>query len=157
MEYVKIILSVILGYLAHFLAPVFPFLIMVVVLVFADLFTGTKAAKKLGEYKLEKASEGWRNTITKISHYFIAILLSQGMVLAFKIPVDYFPLTYIVAFYIAIVEFKSNLENISTVTGVDVWDIIKERINSFLNIKMQPVEKPGPEVIESKEQKNSES
>lgn len=137
MEYLKVIISIVLGYIANFFIPILPFLVIVVFLVFADTFTGIKAAQKEGLYKENKASGGWRNTINKISQYFVAILLAQGMVLAFSISPTYLPLTYIVALYIALVEFKSNLENIAVVTGVDIWRVVKGRLKVLLHQKQE--------------------
>lgn len=148
MEYSKVIASVILAYIVNFLMPIVPFLAMLVVLVFADLYTGVKAAKKRGSYDPKKASEGWRNTVNKISQYFIAILLSEGMVLAFEIPTAYLPLTYIVALYIAMVEFKSNIENISETTGVSLWDAIKEKVDNILHLRMQQLQTKEVETSE---------
>lgn len=142
MEYLKpvlavgyALLSIILGYVFSFFAPIFPFLAMVMVLVFSDLITGIQAAKKEGTYVKLKASNGLRNTVSKISQYFIAILLSQGMVLAFDIPTSFLPLTYIVAFYISLVELKSNFENIARSTGTDVWQVIQEKLDGFFTGK----------------------
>ena len=135
----KALLSVAAGYVVSFQAPVQPFLILVVVLVGVDLYTGIKAAKHAGRYKNSKASEGWRRTVNKIVLYFIAILLSEGFVQVFAEGVPYFPpLTYIVAFYICSIEFKSNLENISEVTGVDLWLAVRDKIKDLFPGRSKP-------------------
>jgi hypothetical protein len=132
MEYLKLLLPIILAYSINFLAPITPFFIIIMALVFSDLYTGISAAKKEGTYKKLEASKGLRTTITKITQYFIAILLSRGMVVAFEINPVYLPLTYIIAFYIAFVELKSNFENISRTTGIDLWQIIGSRLKSLI-------------------------
>ncbi len=135
MEFIKIVASLMLVYAVNFLAPITPFLVFIMVLVFADLYTGISAAKKEGIYKKLEASKGMRTTVTKIIQYFIAILLSRGMVVAFEINTTYLPLTYIVAFYIAYVELKSNFENISRTTGIDLWQVIGSRLKSLISSK----------------------
>ena len=145
MEYIKVILAIMLAYAVNFLAPITPFLVIVMILVAADLYTGIRAAKKLGEYEPSKASNGMRNTVNKISQYFIAVLLSQGMVVAFDIPTSYLPLTYIVAMYISLVELKSNFENIAKVTGVDLWEVVSAKLTALTTMskgKLTP-----PEVV----------
>lgn len=154
MTELKIAACVLLGYLANyltnFITPIIPFLVIILVLVFADLYTGIKAAKKRGDYVSKKASLGLRNTVTKVSQYFTAILLAQGMLAAFEIPTAYLPLTYIVALYISIVELKSNYENISETTDIELWAFVKVHVFKILKIKMAESEK-------AKEEENSES
>lgn len=118
-------LAAIGGWLLSFILPIVPFLVFVMVLVFTDLYTGTKAAKKRGE-KIN--SKGFRRTVEKISLYFIGILIAEGMRVVFSIP---FQVAYVVSFAIAISEFKSNIENIETVTGVHIWESIKKRFGKL--------------------------
>lgn len=107
------------GYIVSFLMPVAPFLIMTVALVLFDVYTGIKAAQKRNE---EITSRGIRSFFVKINMYFIAILLSEGMVRAFSVPSQ---LTYVVAFAICLTEFYSNLENIEKITNVKIVHWIK--------------------------------
>lgn len=115
-------LSALAGWLTSFVLPIAPFLAFTVFLVLCDLFTGTKAARVRNE-KIN--SRGLRRTVEKILLYFIAILASEGMRLVFMEPI---PVSYVTAFAIAITEFKSNIENIETVTGANVWSYLKDRI-----------------------------
>lgn len=127
----KALSALIFGLVVAFLLPLVPFLGMVFVLVAVDLFTGVRAAKARKE---EITSGGLKRTIEKIALYFAAIMLSEGMVQVFFPAV---PLTFIVAAYIALTEFKSNIENISDVTGVDLWKRIISKIglHKLLNDK----------------------
>lgn len=125
--------SAIAGWMSAFLVPLGPFLGIVVFLVVCDLVTGLRAATKRGEVI---TSTGLRRTIEKIILYFIALLLSEGMKVVF---VPAAPVTYVTAFAIAITEFKSNIENIEAVTGVKVWEGLK---NLFANAIPPRAKKP---------------
>lgn len=114
------------AWIIAFAMPVVSFLTFTIALVFCDLISGTMAARKRKE-KIH--SRGLRRTVEKIALYFMAILLAQGMKEVFM-PAA--PLAYIVAFPIALTEFKSNIENVEVVTGVNVWNRIK---NQFTHIK----------------------
>ena len=41
-------------------------------------------------------------------------------------------LTYAVSGFIASTEFKSILENVASITGINLWDKIKDRLNGWL-------------------------
>jgi phage-related holin len=111
-------------YLVFFLTPVAPMLILTGILVCTDLFTGIRAAKQRGE---AITSKGFQRTVAKISLYFIAILLSRGMeVVFFDLPI-----ARITAGYIALSEFKSNLENIGQYTGLDIWKNIVDKMQNL--------------------------
>lgn len=106
-------------YVFFFFAPITWSIVGIGVLVFADLFTGIRAAKKRGE---RIHSKGMSRTVAKMLYYTIAIVLSRVMELVF---IPWLPIAQLTSGYIAIVEFKSNMENISQVTGVDVWNHLK--------------------------------
>lgn len=105
----------------QFVLPISDFMIIVVALVTADWITGMRAAVKRGE-PIVAAKMG--KTIEKTALYFIALLLSEGMRRTF---VPEFPITYVTALSISITEFKSNIENIETVTGVQIWAYLKDK------------------------------
>jgi len=104
-----------------FIFPVQEFLILTLCLVICDAFTGILAAKKQGQ---KITSGGIRQTVSKITAYFIAILLSEGMRVTF-IPEISIP--YFVAFIIAIAEFKSNIENVEKIGSISIWRQIIEK------------------------------
>ena len=112
-------------YIVFFFAPITAGLIGLGVLIFADVITGCKAAKVRGE---EIRSNRMARTVSKIIFYSIAIILSRVMEVAF---IDFIPLAQITAGYIAVVEFKSNLENIASITGVDVWKHLMKKIEGW--------------------------
>jgi len=107
-----------------------PYLLAVSLLVFVDLLTGTKAARKKG-HKIH--SKGLRRSISKIIDYFLAILLSEIMSRVFF---QGLPITYLTATFIGLIEFKSNLENIGVTSGADIWNRVKfvfpERLRSLI-------------------------
>jgi phage-related holin len=114
-------------YIVFFFAPITASLIGLGVLIFADVITGCKAAKVRGE---EIRSNRMARTVSKIIFYSIAIILSRVMEVAF---IDFIPLAQMTAGYIAIVEFKSNMENIASITGVDVWKHLMKKIEGWSN------------------------
>ncbi|MEO0776970.1 MAG: phage holin family protein [Bacteroidota bacterium] len=115
-------LSMLGAWMISFAMPVSQFLTATIALVFCDLLTGTMAAKKRKE---RIHSRGLRRTVEKIVVYFIAILLAKGMK---DVYLPGLPIPYIVAFPIALTEFKSNIENIETISGVSIWEALKKRI-----------------------------
>lgn len=111
----------------EFVLPISDFLIIMLALVICDWVTGIRAARKRGE-SIAAAKMG--KTIEKMALYFIALLLSEGMRRTF---LPEFPITYITALSISITEFKSNIENIESVTGVQIWDSIKGKLSEALS------------------------
>jgi phage-related holin len=125
---IKSKLLLLVPYLAFFFSPIALILFTTGFLVATDLFTGIFAAKKRGE---NIDSKKMARSISKIIFYFVAIILSRLMEIAFFPQI---PIANITAGYIALVEFKSNIENISTITGLDIW---KALINKIHNQKPQ--------------------
>jgi phage-related holin len=113
-------------WVCHLLVPVSHYIVFTMVLVLVDFASGVAAARHRGE---PLRSRGFARTIQKISLYCGGILLAHGMDLVFFAPKGWsFDLVWIVSGFIALSEFKSNLENIATVTGVDIWSAIADRI-----------------------------
>jgi hypothetical protein len=127
--------SLALGFLLSYIAPVQSFLIAVAVLVCADVVTGVWASHKSGEAITSRRAS---RTVSKLVGYPLAILLSHLMATTFFANVPVLDgVTYAVALFIAAVEFKSNLENISAITGIDLWAQVSDFINSKLKTKAQ--------------------
>lgn len=118
--------SMVSGWVLSFLSPVWPFLILIFFLTMTDLYSGTQAAKKRGE---EINSRGLRRSVNKIVLYAAAVLLTEGCRVVFIPGIN---ITYIAAFTVCLTELKSNLENIYTVTGTDVWATLKGFISKKL-------------------------
>lgn len=126
-------LSAATGWLLAYVAPVQNFLITVAVLVSADVVTGIWAARKRGTgFK----SSALKRTVNKMVFYPLAIILSHEMTRTFFSDVPVVEnLTYMVSLFICVVEFQSNIENIGTITGIDIWSRIKGYIGAKLNKK----------------------
>lgn len=122
LDYIWGIATAVGGVIAAHLAPVGPFIAIVLCLVIVDLITGIRAAVKRGEMI---RSIGLRRSIEKLVLYFFAILLAEGMRNVFMPAI---PITYVVALAIASTEFKSNIENIEEVTGVTIWKYISNKL-----------------------------
>ena len=135
--------SLFLGAALAFVVPLIPFLLMIFALVALDFFTGVRAAKARKE---AITSGGMKRTIEKTSLYFAAILLSEGMVQVFF---PSLPVTYIVATYIALTEFKSNIENIGTATGTDIWKSILSKIGLFKMIRTKAATATKEKAVEA--------
>jgi hypothetical protein len=125
----KINYEILLAYVLAFIFPTVPFLVLIGVLLFADILTGiAKDAKKRGlTFFQAMHSKKLGNTVTKMVMYSLAILLSQAMKQVF----GYIPFMQIVGGYICLVEFKSNMENIGEITGIDIWNAIKDKIDGL--------------------------
>jgi len=44
---------------------------------------------------------------------------------------EWIPVAKLTAGYIAVVEFKSNMENIASITGVDIWKHLMTKIEGW--------------------------
>lgn len=120
--------SILVGWVASFVAPVQAFMLLVWVLVAVDIVTGIWAAKSRG---IRITSQAMGRTVPKMLLYPLAILISQGMVHTFfaNVPIVE-SLTYMVALFIASVEFQSNIENIGAITGIDIWTHVRAWMKS---------------------------
>lgn len=114
--------ATIIKILFPFIFPIKGFLIITIALVACDLVTGIMAAIKRGE---KPSSKGIRTTVHKMTAYFIAILLAEGIRVVF---VPEISIPYFVAFIIAVAEFKSNIENIEQITNISIWAQIKAKL-----------------------------
>jgi hypothetical protein len=112
-------------YVVFFFAPIYAALIGIGVLIFADVLTGVRAAKKRGE---RIHSRRLSTTINKMIFYCLAIILSRVMEVSF---ISWLPIAQLTAGYIAVVEFKSNMENIAEITGIDIWNFLKDKLTDW--------------------------
>lgn len=119
-----------------FLLPVRPFILLCMMLVLADMFTGITAAKQRGE---PINSKGMRRTVRKILGYFAAIVCVHACDYVFEVQKNYgFDMAFSVAALIALTELKSVLENVSSYTGIDFW---KNFTESLPDIKLKDKKK----------------
>ncbi len=99
------------------LTPAVPIIIFTGVLIFSDTATGIWAAMKRKE-KITSRALG--RTATKIVLYSAVILLTFGFEVFFP-ALQYVHMGQIASGYICLVELKSIYENVSSITGLDIW------------------------------------
>lgn len=102
------------------LTPIYPLMIVVTIFIGLDLITGIWKSIRNGK---EIKSSIMAHSISKAVLYQIAILSS------FLMETYVFggiPVVKLVGGFIATVEFKSILENISSITGIDIWNNISK-------------------------------
>lgn len=114
------------SWISSFIMSVATFLSFTLVIVLVDLYTGRMAAKHRGE---AIKSSGYRQSVKKYVLYMIGILISELFIRVFSLPI---PLTYMVAGVVALTEIKSIFENIETVTGVDLWGYVGEKLTRLI-------------------------
>jgi hypothetical protein len=105
--------------LAVFL-PIKELMLTIGFLVGADMVVGIWKALKL---KQRIRSRRMSDTITKLLLYQIAIM--SGFLIETFIISELIPITKLVATVIAVIEFKSIIESIESVTGKDLWSKLK--------------------------------
>jgi predicted neutral ceramidase superfamily lipid hydrolase len=108
-----------LASLAVFL-PIKELMLTIGFLVAADMLVGIWKALKL---KQRIRSRRMSDTITKLLLYQIAIM--SGFLIESFIIAELIPITKLVATVIAVIEFKSIVESIESVTGKDLWSKLK--------------------------------
>lgn len=116
-------------YVIFFFTPIWASLLGIGVLIFADVLTGMKAARKRGE---RIHSRKMSTTVNKMIFYALAIILSRVMEVSF---IPWLPVAQLTAGYIAVVEFKSNMENIAEITGIDIWNFLKDKLSDWAKRK----------------------
>ena len=113
-----------------YITPIHSFLVTIYILLFFDLITGVALAIKLNN---RITSKRMRDSVVKFIFYSIAVFISFQVdkTLLYESSLI---LTKLVGGYIMLIEFQSNIENISSLTGVDIWMAVKEKvINYFTN------------------------
>lgn len=119
------------------LAPIQMILISVIILIFADLFTGILAARKRKE---KISSAAMRRTISKILIYNTAVI--TGFLLEQYLLASLIPVSKLVAGVIGLVEFKSILENSNSVLGQDIFQTVLLKLGSENDSKKQQKDSP---------------
>ena len=114
------------SWISSFIMSVATFLSFTLIIVLVDLYTGRMAAKHRGE---AIKSSGYRQSVKKYVLYMLGILISELFIRVFSLPI---PLTYMVAGVVALTEIKSIFENIETVTGVDLWGYVGEKLTRLI-------------------------
>lgn len=117
-------LASIVAFVAAYLAPVVPALITCALLVAVDTITGIIAAKSKGE---SIQSRMLYRIAPKLLVYNLLII--TGYAVQQNMGIKWIPFTDISTGVIALIEFKSILENVSKLIGKDVFEYIKDLLN----------------------------
>jgi hypothetical protein len=128
LTYLRYGLTVLCSAVGAFLAPVMGFILLSLVMVGVDFFSGVKAARVRGE---RITSHGYRRTLDKFTLYTTSILLSEGLEWVF-FDNQFIPLTYTVAGFICVTELKSNFENMGVITGTNPWQVVRQYLERFI-------------------------
>lgn len=103
--------------------PIRELMLTIGFLVGADMVVGIWKALKTGQ---QIRSRRMSDTITKMLLYQLAIV--SGFLIEKYIITDMLPIAKLIGSVIAIIEFKSIVESIESVTGQNLWTKIKEVI-----------------------------
>ena len=129
LDYSTFSLAWIGGTMISFFVEIAPFIYITFLLVFVDMYTGVRAARKRGE---KISSKGFFRTVEKLLIYGSTIIVCESVTKVFLIPL---PITYKGALAIVITEMKSVAENMKYITGVDIMYKVTEVLNQILNKK----------------------
>lgn len=122
------------GYVVSFVTPIVPFMVGLTLLVGGGMLMERKAAVRQG---FAFTAERMKRTIDNTNDYFLLLIMSRVMEMVFF---NYLPVTYIVASYIGLVEFKRIHDNFQSLTEVNVWERFKQFIPN--GIKLGRLRKP---------------
>jgi hypothetical protein len=103
--------------------PIRELMLTIGFLVGADMVVGIWKALKTGQ---KIRSRRMSDTVTKMLLYQLAIV--SGFLIEKYIITDILPIAKLIGSVIAIIEFKSIVESIESVTGQNLWTKIKEVI-----------------------------
>jgi phage-related holin len=112
----------VLGFLALFFMDIYPALIAVGVLIFADTITGIWKAIR-SKQKVESRRMG--RIITKLLLYPLCIIVAKA---AEDHLAPQIPFVKVTTGIVAVVEIKSIYENASVILGFDLWKKVKDVI-----------------------------
>lgn len=121
-----------LAFIIIYITPIHSILITVYLLLAFDLFSGIGKSIKLKE-KITAAK--LRLSIIKFVYYSVGIIAAYQIDKVMIAP-DSLLLTKIISGYITLTEFKSLMENISILTGRDIWIAVKDQIIAIFKSKI---------------------
>ena len=121
-----------LAFLLIYITPIHSILITVYLLLGLDLFSGISKSIKVGE-RITAAK--LRLSVIKFVYYSVGIIAAY-QIDKVMIGADSLLLTKIISGYISMTEFKSLIENISIITGKDIWINIKDQVIELFKNKI---------------------
>jgi len=111
-------------YTVFFFSPIAWLTLGVGFFVAFDWVTGIVKAKKKN---IPITSGGFFRTFVKFAMYSIAIISTRVLELLLHDKMD-IPFASLLAGFIIVMEYKSIMENISEVVGVNLWEFIKDKV-----------------------------
>jgi phage-related holin len=121
-----------------YLNPAKDYATTIFLLIVIDTITGVLAAHHTKiPICLKQLLKGF---LRKFAGYFLAIIvcINVDISLAHSWIAEHVKLIDVIGISIIFIELKSNLENISTFTDTDLWNIAKDRIAAALNLDKTP-------------------
>lgn len=114
-------------YAATVLTPIYAALFWLGILIFFDLITGLIKARRKNE---TITSHKLKDTMVKTIFYFVLIISAQILDSQY-LSLNFLPakVAQLAAGYVAVIEFKSILENTSLIIGKDVVQYLKEKMS----------------------------
>ncbi|WP_345329574.1 phage holin family protein [Mucilaginibacter defluvii] len=116
-----------------FTTPIHQFLITIYVLLLVDLITGIYC--KVVIKREPFTSKRLKDTTVKFIGYSMAVFIGLMVDIA-MLGDSALMLARIVAGYIMLTEFQSGIENISIITGTNLWVMIKDKVTELFNSKI---------------------
>lgn len=126
----------VLAWIGVFLSPVKELIFVLLFFIIIDFFTGAWNSVRKGE-KFHSKKIG--NTVSKIILYTLGVIVAH-VAQKYIFP-DQIPFISIITGFICMTEIKSIYENISEITGIDIWKQVMYYINSKKNLGKAPHEK----------------
>lgn len=121
------------AFIIIYISPIHSILITVYLLLSFDLVSGIGKALKIGE-RITAAK--LRLSIIKFVYYSLGIIAAYQIDKT-MIAADSLLLTKIISGYISFTEFKSLIENISILTGRDIWIAVKDQVLEIFKSKVK--------------------
>lgn len=106
----------------EFMMPITGFVGIIICFTIVDFFTGIWAARVK---KIEIRSKTMSRTVTKITVYMTALIMSNYFEVVFEPPVS---LTYYVAGVVALTELKSFFENLTNISNINILQKVMDLV-----------------------------
>jgi uncharacterized membrane protein len=125
------------GGLTVFMLPIWQYFLAMVVFIFGDILTRVLVVRKTSGWKAVRSNRLY-DSVPKLIAYGSAIICFHAMEVFID---DTVPLTKLVCYFIGSVELKSIAENIDELTGINLFEFIKE-IFARKKHAIKPTDKP---------------
>ena len=119
------------AFLILYISPIHSILITVYLLLTFDLISGVSKSYKLS---IPITAAGLKLSVIKFVYYSLA-LIAAYQIDKTMIGADSLFLTKCIAGFINFTELKSLLENVSILTGRNIWNAVKDKIAELFKIK----------------------